>query len=421
MKKTFTLLALAATTTLAYSWDYLGAKGTGNGEDFEIASNGDVYVADYDAGLTGSNILLRVKKYNGSSWSDLPNASEGAIIGTAVDIELNGSDVYVGYAEFKNSAYNVTIKKFETDKWVQISTVLKMPIGGASIFDLVVDPDGVCYVLGAAGPSSTTAKIHKLVNNDWTAITIPNAQGPTFHDRSSYIDANKDLIFPTSKAAFVSGAIVYEITVHKLSGTTVTTVGTSLTTANGGVYNKLRALADGTLKLITSDNFKNTFYTLGSGAWNVNAIETTIGVTVNADIDANGKWYFANSAKIFEEGNATAIYEPSSVVVADIKVYDGYIYALLNDGVIKQPLGNANGINGDFAMGLSSVVYPNPTSEKLYLKSRSSTYSIFDVLGNLVGTGNTLDNSIPVAHLESGVYHLQLTGIDNTRLKFVKQ
>ncbi len=423
MKKRCTLFLAIVSTSLAYSWDYLGTKGTGNGEDFEISTNGDVYVADYDAGLTGSNILLRVKKFNGSSWENLPNASEGSIIGTAVDIELSGSDIYISYAEFVNfSYYSVFVKKYENNKWVQVSTSLRMPTGGASIFDLVVDSDGVCYVLGAAGPSSTTAKIHKLVNNQWSAITIPNAQGPTFHDRSSYIDANKDLIFPISKYLFVNGGLASEISVLKLSGTTITSLGNTVSTTKGGTYNKLRVLSNGTIKLVTSDNSVNTFYTLESNVWTVNPIETTIGISTNADIDIDGKWYFANASKIFEEGNTTAIYTPTSGVVADIKLYDGNIYALVSDGVIKQPVISATGLENGSSFENEMAIYPIPTSEKLNTFSQLNNYAIFNSFGVLIEKGTISGNSINVSQLDNGVYYLQLSGNGTTsRTKFIKQ
>lgn len=57
-------------------------------------------------------------------------------------------------------------------------------------------------------------------------------------------------------------------------------------------------------------------------------------------------------------------------------------------------------------------VYPNPTTDVLYLKSlpcAAVDYTIFNVLGQKVASGVT-DGAIPVAELEKGLYMLQIKG-----------
>lgn len=43
IKKLTITMALFA-FNFSFSWDYIGQKGTGNGGDFEIASNNDIYM-----------------------------------------------------------------------------------------------------------------------------------------------------------------------------------------------------------------------------------------------------------------------------------------------------------------------------------------------------------------------------------------
>ncbi|TAG55042.1 MAG: T9SS C-terminal target domain-containing protein [Cytophagales bacterium] len=419
IKKLTITMALFA-FNFSFSWDYIGQKGTGNGGDFEIASNNDIYVAEYDAGLSGSNILLKVKKYNGISWENLPNASEGVTISTTVDIEINGSNIYVGYAEFKNSAYHIVVKKFENNAWVSVAT----SITSSNFFDLLVDSDDVCYVLAKGRLSLDNSVIYKLSNNTWISNTIANSAGVPFQDKSAFIDSNKDLIFPMAKVAFRNGALVYDIIVQKLSGTSFTGVGNTVSTSNGGVYTRLFLSENGNQKLITSSATTNTFYTLEAGNWVLNPITSTISASANADLDANEKWYFANGSKIFEEGNSTAIYESTGTIISDIKIYNGFVYALLNDGVIKQAVGG--GVSRIASSKDSEIenliLYPNPATDKLYLKSNISSYSIFNNLGVLFEKNIVSGNEINVSKLENGVYFMQLFGKDKTvKLNFIKK
>lgn len=70
------------------------------------------------------------------------------------------------------------------------------------------------------------------------------------------------------------------------------------------------------------------------------------------------------------------------------------------------------------------VVYPNPTSDKLFVskKSENTAYTIFNSLGAEIEKGTVSGNSINVSQLDNGVYHLQLSGNDKTsRMKFIKQ
>jgi len=70
---------------------------------------------------------------------------------------------------------------------------------------------------------------------------------------------------------------------------------------------------------------------------------------------------------------------------------------------------------------LGNVLYPNPTSDYLFINSNSN-YKIVSANGVEVSNGVVEGNSIDVSSLESGVYYLQLIDTKSTStLKFVKK
>jgi len=75
-------------------------------------------------------------------------------------------------------------------------------------------------------------------------------------------------------------------------------------------------------------------------------------------------------------------------------------------------------------ISIESVLYPNPTSDKLFVsgKSTNTLYTILNSLGMEVKKGFTSGNSIDVSQLDNGVYYIQLSENEtNQRLKFIKQ
>ena len=67
-------------------------------------------------------------------------------------------------------------------------------------------------------------------------------------------------------------------------------------------------------------------------------------------------------------------------------------------------------------------LYPNPTTDKLHLKTGIIDYAIYSISGAKVEIGKALNNTIDVAHLTNGIYYLRFTKNDTTHnLKFIKQ
>jgi len=67
--------------------------------------------------------------------------------------------------------------------------------------------------------------------------------------------------------------------------------------------------------------------------------------------------------------------------------------------------------NGSFEL----EIYPNPTSDIINIKSnlKAQSYTIYDLLGKLIGSDTIKDNSINMSHLSSGEYLLVLKFDDN--------
>lgn len=426
MLKSLSVLFTIISFQMAYSWEYIGSVGSGSGENLEIGSNGNIYVADYDAGLSGANILIRVKIYNGTTWEELSNAasSSGGTINSSIDLEVVGSDVYVGYAEFKNSAFLLTVKKYVNNVWTQVGTNLQM--GSSSNFDLVVDPDGVCYALHGGTNSLDNAKINKLVNNAWVTTSIPDANGVVFSDKGSYFDANKDLIFPKSKTTFAGGKLVAEIKVQKFSGGSFTGIGNTFSSSILGVYLRASALADGTTKLTVSDATNTAFFTLNSNIWAEDVSQTSISASFGAVLGGDSKWYYTNNKKIFKEGGSSEIYNITTIgiIISDLKFYSGHLYAVLNNGVIKQSLSALALANDNLSLKNEFSAYPNPVQDKLFINENflQSNYAILNAIGNEVQNGVLSEKGLDISQLNSGLYHLQVSkNGSNHKTKFIKE
>jgi hypothetical protein len=79
------------------------------------------------------------------------------------------------------------------------------------------------------------------------------------------------------------------------------------------------------------------------------------------------------------------------------------------------------GIDSSAVSNLISM-YPNPTTDKLYLNAGIIDYSIYSISGAKIEIGKALNNTIDVAHLTNGIYYLRVTKNDTTHnLKFIKQ
>jgi len=73
----------------------------------------------------------------------------------------------------------------------------------------------------------------------------------------------------------------------------------------------------------------------------------------------------------------------------------------------------------------TSAIYPNPTSNVLYLPELSSSVSVFNTAGQLVIQKNNIsDNQLDVSQLQSGIYNLVMQSLDSKQfhsLKFIKR
>ena len=71
------------------------------------------------------------------------------------------------------------------------------------------------------------------------------------------------------------------------------------------------------------------------------------------------------------------------------------------------------------------IFYPNPATEKLYLKNSNyanSIIMIFDLQGKQVLSKQMDSNPIDISNLEKGIYVVKLVGSENVLItKFIKE
>lgn len=82
-------------------------------------------------------------------------------------------------------------------------------------------------------------------------------------------------------------------------------------------------------------------------------------------------------------------------------------------------------INREFTHMKTTTVYPNPSSDVMYVISENhfDTYTLSDLNGKTIHTGTISSNTIPLSETDAGIYHLTLYGISemfNTRIVVIK-
>ena len=81
------------------------------------------------------------------------------------------------------------------------------------------------------------------------------------------------------------------------------------------------------------------------------------------------------------------------------------------------------GIESSTTINNSIIVYPNPASTTLYIKSDKeiNSYKIYNLTGQLIKTGE-YNNGIPITELPAGIYLLNINIANKSRsFKFVRE
>lgn len=442
---TSTLATIAMVGFLqAQSWNYLDAAGTGvnmaggngvSGRDLWVVSDNEVYTIMH----ASTNDQLEVYHYNGTSWNLLPAPNtSGEIIGSSVYVRKNSasSEIYISYSKFSGSGYVVIVKKYDGTTWSQVSTSLPLA-AGSSYYGFELDANDVPLVIGSKVTSFEGLRVSKLDMGAWVHYAVPNSTGAISWVGMSYIDSQNNLIFAWQK--FVSLTDV-PANIDTLSGTTLYSTpeninmmfsGSIQLTHDGNGSQTLVNYKSIGVNLIDLKSYVNT-----SNTWTL-ALSDTLGwngISAMAQ-NPNGNLFLGVQppsapmlSQLFLSNNFnTPVFEPSvSSMIFRIRTNAMYAYVLLANGVVREELSlitDAREVQTNASIG---TIYPNPANETIQLQGVDNINlyqaKIFSIDGKIVYQGS-LQKEFSVHTLTTGVYFLQILdnkGFVNT-IRFVKK
>lgn len=125
--------------------------------------------------------------------------------------------------------------------------------------------------------------------------------------------------------------------------------------------------------------------------------------SLNITIDASNRKLYLGSGNFANYFNGK---------LDDFRVYDRPVTAIEAGMLYNDKDMCTGGISGIYEQKKVITVYPNPTSDKLYIEdlAQNTGYTITDAIGRVVLKGRT-SKTIDVEMLESGVYYLQIAGL----------
>ncbi|WP_312074881.1 hypothetical protein [Chryseobacterium sp.] len=166
------ILCFPGNQVYSQTWDGVGTlyKISSGGSLFNqliIAPNGNYYVSFYDSGLQKGS----VKKYDGTSWSDVGGVSGvGAQYGNYSS--LSGDAQGNLYFTNKNSA-SLEVRKFDGSEWSQLPNAETTNIFAQS--SAVSPTSNIPYVFSGASSGS----VKKFSNGTWTNVGATGFTGST--------------------------------------------------------------------------------------------------------------------------------------------------------------------------------------------------------------------------------------------------
>ncbi len=325
-------------------------------ESLDFNSNGDIYIAGRYQGVVDLNPSTTV-----TANSTTSNGSFDTFI-----VKLDATGNYIWGNVYGGSGFDVPqfIKTVGTDVY----------IGGTLIGSQDLDP------------SSGT--------NTYTVLGSSDAYISKFDSLGNYISSN--MLGSSSTSA--ESEEVYRMTVGPngnlfLTGVFLATadfdysINTVNSTSNGGLDCFI-------LELTPSLQYVNHLTIGGSGK------ETFAKMIFNADNSVLFSGSFNSSTVDFNPFSGI-----DNITNNGSNSYDVFMSRFTWQNI---PLSTANFNNNEI------VVYPNPVKNYLILSDSSmfSSYKIYNSLGQMVKQSNAVTNTISFEGLNSGIYILQMIGID---------
>ena len=433
------LLFFSATITNAQSWNYVVSSGTGvntgggngvSGRDLCVVSDQEIYTAMH----ASSSDQIEIYKYNGTSWTMLPspNAS-GQVIGNIISLKKSSStnDLYLAYSFFSSSSYSVSVKKFNGSAWSSLGTNLPLA-SGSSVFGFQLDNNDAPIVLGSKTSSISDNRVSRLESGVWAHYTIPSSAGSIFNDNTSYIDNNNNLIFAWFKTVSVNST---PASIDTLAGNTMKATPENINmmfssemrlgnSGNGQILYNYKTPSAGKIALKTFKNVSNAWINTTTDTLNWNniiCIETlSNGVGL---VGVNGAPRIFNSndylTPIFQSTTAATIHK--------IRSSSNYVYALLNNGVVKQDIALTTAINSQPDIKYNFSLYPNPANQSISIQgvnfNEGLRIKIISIEGKIMKDEMATQSTTNVSDLNPGMYFIELTDSNGKTgiMKFIKE
>lgn len=396
----------------------------------KIGSSGTPYVS-YTYGLPiSANFTAIVKKFNGTTWTNLTATNTPVInnVSQRTDLETLANDTLLLLSI--NNTYNITVSKFNGSNWAALSgTVHPYTNVSTSYHDLAVDPQGIPYIAfvsqNAVG-NNTIVGLHvkKHVNGNWQSVGSGTI--------ASGAPSDVTLKFNSSGVPFVAFQCDNNLpggrkaNVMKYNGTNWVSVGNA---------NFSPSTAD--MLKMELDNNGNPYV----------IFQTNTAIPNIPHADKLTSMQFNGTIWVNIAGNSHSAANVSETALVK-NPFNGYIteaYMNLNS-LLPAPNGAMAGLiwvkewsATTFSVGENLLmpnktselsVFPNPAQDVLYLSSnllseKAGTATVYNLSGQALMTENISisNNVLSATSLKPGIYIVKLSNTkgESAIQKFVKQ
>ncbi|ROH98772.1 T9SS C-terminal target domain-containing protein [Chryseobacterium sp. G0240] len=244
------------------SWAYLGGSagittGTATYNSLAINPSGTNIYYTNQLGYPGSG--MEVRMYNGSQWSQLPNATDSSV-------NYQASAVSPDNILFTYGSYNSgTVKRYVNGAWEQVGNTGFS--GGAEFAEMVIGTNQTVYTCNVSGG----VKVYEIPTGASTAQNWSLVGGAAVDASSSGEQYNSDIALDASNTIYVAyvsnSAGGRKLNVKKFDGTSWVQVGNANFSDGRVQHVAIAVTASGTPYVVASrfenDNFlKNTVYKL---------------------------------------------------------------------------------------------------------------------------------------------------------------
>jgi len=137
-----------------------------------------------------------------------------------------------------------------------------------------------------------------------------------------------------------------------------------------------------------------------------------------------GVFYSLDNGDSWDEINSGLL----DLTIFDLALNDNFIVAATNTaGVFRFSLANITLAVEDFSFKNEISVYPNPTTNAIWVESektlQNTKFTIVDTKGATIlsGTMTSFKTEINVEKVANGIYYLHVEGIQNAAFKFIKE